>query len=44
MSLDLFDQVESAPASFFIGPEGKIKLAATGLIPTKDAAAIINAP
>ena len=44
VSLDLFDQVEYAPTSFFIGPEGKIKLAAMGVIPTTDAAAIINAP
>jgi len=41
---DLFGQVEYAPANFFIGPEGKIKLAATGLVPAADAAAIINAP
>ena len=41
---DLFGQVEYAPSNFFIGPEGKIKMAATGLIPTVDAAAIINAP
>ncbi len=39
-----FGDVQYAPGNFFIGPEGKIKLAATGLIPTADAAAIIKAP
>ena len=38
-----FGEVQYAPGSFFIGPQGKVKLAATGLIPTSDAAAIIKA-
>ncbi|MBN1358948.1 MAG: TlpA family protein disulfide reductase [Sedimentisphaerales bacterium] len=39
-----FGDVQYAPGNFFIGPQGKLKLAATGLIPAADAAAIIKAP
>lgn len=38
-----FGDAQYAPASFFIDPQGRVKLAATGLIPTSDAAAIIRA-
>lgn len=38
-----FGDAQYAPASFFIDPQGRVKLAATGLIPTSDAAAIIKA-
>ena len=38
-----FGEVQYAPGSFFIGPQGKVKLAATGLVPTSDAVAIVKA-
>lgn len=38
-----FGDAQYAPASFFIDPQGRVKLAATGLIPTSEAAAIIRA-
>lgn len=38
-----FGDVQYAPGSFFIGPEGRVKLAATGLMPAAEAAAIIRA-
>jgi len=38
-----FGEVQYAPGSFFIGPQGKVKLAATGLVPVSDAVAIVKA-
>ncbi len=38
-----FGDVEYIPSSFYIDPEGKFKLAATGLVPTGDAEAIVQA-
>lgn len=38
-----FGEVEFIPGSFFIDPEGRFKLAATGLVPTADAEAIVQA-
>jgi peroxiredoxin len=38
-----FGEVQYIPSSFYIDPEGKFKLAATGLVPTGDAEAIIRA-
>ena len=38
-----FGAVKYIPSSFYIDPEGKFKLAATGLVPTGDAEAIIQA-
>ncbi len=38
-----FGDVQYAPGSFFIDAQGRVKLAATGLIPTNDAAAIVKA-
>jgi peroxiredoxin len=38
-----FVEAQYAPGSFFIDPQGKFKLAATGLVPPSDAAAIIRA-
>ena len=37
-----FGAVEYIPSSFYIDPEGKFKLAATGLVPTGDAEAIVQ--
>jgi peroxiredoxin len=38
-----FGEVQYAPGNFFIDPQGKVKMAATGLIPAAEAAAIIKA-
>jgi peroxiredoxin len=38
-----FGEVKYIPSGFYIDPEGKFKLAATGLVPTGDAEAIIQA-
>jgi len=38
-----FGEVKYIPSSFYIDPEGKFKLAATGLVPTGDAEAIVQA-
>jgi len=38
-----YAQVNSIPSSFFIGPDGKIKLATVGLIPLDDIKAILKA-
>jgi peroxiredoxin len=38
-----FGEVQYAPGNFFIDPEGKVKLAATGLVSASDATAIIRA-
>ncbi|MBN2132536.1 MAG: TlpA family protein disulfide reductase [Sedimentisphaerales bacterium] len=38
-----FGDVEYIPSSFYIDPEGKFKLAATGLVPTGDGEAIVQA-
>jgi len=37
-----FGEVKYIPSSFYIDPEGKFKLAATGLVPTGDAEAIVQ--
>ena len=39
-----FDSVRGIPTSFFIDPEGNLKLAAVGLVPLEDTVDIINAP
>ncbi len=38
-----FGEVTSIPSSFFIDPEGSIKLAVVGMVPTSDAKAIVQA-
>jgi peroxiredoxin len=38
-----FDKVKLAPTSFFIGPDGKFKLAIEGMVPASDAKAIVQA-
>lgn len=38
-----FSNVTSIPTTFFINPDGKIKLAALGLVPLKEARAIVEA-
>jgi peroxiredoxin len=38
-----FSQVQAIPSSFFIDPEGKIKLGVIGIVPTGDAKAIVQA-
>lgn len=38
-----FGEVTSIPSSFFIDPEGNIKLAVVGMVPTSDAKAIVQA-
>jgi peroxiredoxin len=38
-----FDQVKSSPTTFFVGPDGKFKLAIEGMVPTADAQAIVQA-
>ena len=38
-----FGEVEYIPSSFFVDSEGRIKLAATGLVPADDAKAIVEA-
>ena len=38
-----FSEVEYAPGSFFIDPRGRFKLVSTGLVPTSDAKAIVQA-
>ncbi len=38
-----FGAVEYAPGTFFIDPRGRFKLASTGLVPTADAKAIVEA-
>jgi len=38
-----FGEVKYIPSSFYIDPEGKFKLASTGLVPTGDAEAIVQA-
>ncbi len=38
-----FDQVKLRPSSFFIGPDGKFKLAIEGMVPVADAKAIVQA-
>jgi len=37
------DKMQYMPSAFFIDPEGKFKLATTGLVPTGDAEAIVKA-
>jgi len=38
-----FDQAETVPCSFFVGPDGKFKLAINGMVPAADAKAIVQA-
>lgn len=38
-----FGEVQFVPSSFFIDPQGRLKLAATGLMPAEDAKAIVQA-
>jgi len=38
-----FDQVKLRPSSFFIGPDGKFKLAIEGMVPAADGKAIVQA-
>jgi peroxiredoxin len=38
-----FDQVRVIPTSFFVGPDGKFKLAIEGMVPAADAKAIVQA-
>jgi peroxiredoxin len=38
-----FDKVKLAPTSFFVGPDGKFKLAIEGMVPAADAKAIVQA-
>jgi peroxiredoxin len=38
-----FSKVTSIPTTFFIGPDGKIKFAAVGVVPLADAKVIMNA-
>ncbi|MDI6451377.1 peroxiredoxin family protein [Anaerobaca lacustris] len=38
-----FGEVQFVPSSFFIDPQGRMKLAATGFVPVEDAKAIIQA-
>lgn len=38
-----FDQVKLRPSSFFIGPDGRFKLAIEGMVPAADGKAIIQA-
>ncbi|UCD52806.1 MAG: TlpA family protein disulfide reductase [Phycisphaerales bacterium] len=38
-----FGEVEYAPASFFIDPQGRFKLISSGLVPASDAKAIVQA-
>jgi peroxiredoxin len=38
-----FDQVKSSPTTFFVGPDGKFKLAIEGMVPAADAKAIVQA-
>jgi peroxiredoxin len=38
-----FDQAETVPCSFFVGPDGKFKLAINGMVPASDAKAIVEA-
>ena len=38
-----FDQVKLRPTSFFVGPDGKFKLAIEGMVPAADGKAIIQA-
>ncbi len=38
-----FDQVKLWPSSFFVGPDGKFKLAIEGMVPATDGKAIIEA-
>ncbi len=38
-----FGEVTSIPSSFFIDPEGNIKLAVVGMVPSSDAKAIVQA-
>jgi peroxiredoxin len=38
-----FDKVETVPSSFFIGPDGRFKLAIKGMVPVSDSKAIVQA-
>ena len=38
-----FGQVQAIPSSFFIDPEGRVKLGVIGIVPTEDAKAIVQA-
>jgi len=38
-----FDQVKLGPTNFFIGPDGRFKLAVEGMVPAADARAIVQA-
>jgi peroxiredoxin len=38
-----FDQVKNIPTTFFVGPDGKFKLAVEGMVPAADAKAIVQA-
>jgi peroxiredoxin len=38
-----FDQVKVSPTTFFVGPDGKFKLAIEGMVPVADAKAIVQA-
>lgn len=38
-----FGQVQAIPSSFFVDPEGRIKLGVIGIVPTEDAKAIVQA-
>lgn len=38
-----FDQVKLRPSSFFIGPDGRFKLAIEGMVPAADGKAIVDA-
>jgi hypothetical protein len=38
-----YSGVEFIPSSFFIDPQGNVKLAVRGIVPTEDAKAILQA-
>jgi peroxiredoxin len=38
-----FDQVKNIPTTFFVGPDGRFKLAVEGMVPAADAKAIVQA-
>jgi peroxiredoxin len=38
-----FDKIETVPSSFFVGPDGRFKLAIKGMVPSTDAKAIVQA-